>query len=357
MRYLIFFFLCSPFLVSAQDTIFFNSNWLIGDKENASYYSTIIPLNGQKYQVKDYSINGELLSECDYKALKQAVDWTRIYEKGFHEWAVEDGVCTEFYPSGNKKKQFEFKNGVQHGKVQMWREDGSLLRSYTAINQLANGNYKEYLADESLSFAVNFLNDTLHGLATYYYPNGKISQKGTFKSGLKYGKWQYFSEKGENVGSEMYRNVFFIAGPDIKIHFPNGLWCLSDQYEEDNRINFLFTRSGIKEDLKTEFVPTCLVSLEEVGENTRLLDYSSARRRRLSVDVHKVISKDQHLFSLPNTMGYLASYIDKGKNKHAAIVTHSVQNNIGVELILDLRQEDYEDLKSEIVTIIRTLNR
>ena len=347
----------SPLMVAAQDTIFLNSNWLTCDKQNAEYYTIVSSLSEQIYLVKDFSKNGALISQCEYKGKRQQIDWSHIYEKGFHEWAVEDGVCTEFYPSGNKKKQFEFKNGVQHGGIQMWREDGSLLRSYTAINQLANGNYKEYLDDGSLNFEVNFLNDTLHGLATYFYPNGKISQKGTFKSGLKFGKWQYFSEKGEEVGIETYRSVFFISGPDIKIHFPEGVWCLSDQYEEDHRMNFLFTRSGSKEDLKSDFIPTCLLSMENVGAKTQLLTYSSDRRRRLSVDVHKVISQDQNLFSLPNTMGYLASYSDSKKKKHAAIVVHTIQNDIGIEIIFDLRNDDYENLKSEITTTLRTLSK
>ena len=340
-----------------QKTVYFNSQWLSADKADARYFSTIYPIQGGKYEVKDYSITGELLSTTEYARKTDEIEWERLYEEGFQKQAIEDGNCIEFYPNGNKKKQFTYKEGKQSGNIRLWSEDGSLLRDFVAENHIANGLYLEYYNNGKASLSVNFRNDTLHGPAAYYHLNGKLSQKGSFEKGKKVGKWTYWSNTGTTIGTETYRNSFFIEGPDINIGFPNGNWCLTDQFKERELMNFVFSRNEGGELLKSGVVPSCVLSLEYIGEGNKLLDYSSHRRRRLSVDIHKVIPKEQELFSLENSMGYLGSYNDDNNKKHTAVIFHSIQNGIGVELILDIRQEDYESLKKEAAYILRSIKK
>lgn len=341
----------------AQSKYYFNDQWLSSGNTEASYFSIVKQLPDSRAVVSDYKIDHTLLSETEYKILKANPDWSKLYEEGFQEFAVESGKCTQYHENGKKKKQFYLINGIQKGEIREWDENEKLARIYYADHQLANGEYIEYFATGDVNFEVIFKKDTLNGNATYYYPNGQMSQKGNFRKGVKLGKWDYWDEEGNTLGSEIYRQMFYIEGPKIKILFPEGVWCLSDQYKEEDRVNFLFSRAGSNEGVLTDFVPTCLLTMETVAPNTNLVDYSSFRRRRLSVDVHKVITKDQDLFSIPNSMGYLASYYDENKNKHAAIVLHTVQNNVGVELVIDTRQEDYNALKKEIVKILRSIRK
>lgn len=340
-----------------QKTVYFDNDWLLIEKSNASYYSIVTPINGGKYQVKDFTIGGELLSETEYSRKAEEIEWERLYEEGFQNQAIEDGNCIQYYSNGSKKKQFTYIEGKQSGDVRLWAEDGSLLRDFIAENHIANGLYLEYYKNGKASLSVNFKNDTLHGPAAYYHQNGKLSQKGSFKNGKKIGKWTYWSSTGNVIGTETFRNSFFIEGPDINIGFPNGNWCLAEQFKERELMNFVFSRNGSDEKLESGVVPSCILSLEYIGEGNKLLDYSSHRRRRLSIDIHKVISKEQELFSLENSMGYLGSYKDENEQKHTTVIFHSIQNGVGVELILDIRQEDYESLKKEAVYILRSIKR
>ncbi|WP_421919202.1 toxin-antitoxin system YwqK family antitoxin [Marinifilum sp.] len=355
--FLLFYLIFLSTLSIGQKTVYFNDNWLFAEKTDASYYSVIYPIKDGKYQVKDYTISGHLLSETDYSPKSDLIEWERLYEEGFQELAIEDGTCTEFFPNGYKKKQFSYEKGKQNGNIRLWSEDGKLFRDFVAKNNIANGLYLEYYKNGKASLSVNFKNDTLNGPAAYYHLNGKMSQKGNFKKGKKVGKWTYWSDKGDVIGSESYRNSFFIEGPDINIGFPKGNWCLTDQFKDGELTNFVFSRTQGNEQLTGNAVPTCILSLEYIGGDHKLLDYSSYKRRRLTVDIHKVISKEQDLFSIENSMGYLGSYDDDKKKKHTVVVFHTIQKQIGVEMIIDIQQEDYESLKKEAVYILQSIKK
>ncbi|NOU58609.1 toxin-antitoxin system YwqK family antitoxin [Marinifilum sp. JC070] len=340
-----------------QKKVYFDNNWLNVEKSEATYYSLIYPIKGGKYQVKDYTISGELLSETEYSRIANEIVWERLYEEGFHDLAIEDGKCIEYYPNGNRKRMFTYEKGKQEGNVRLWDEDGKLFRDFVASKHIANGLYLEYYQNGKASLSVNFKNDTLNGPAAYYHSNGKVSQRGNFKNGKKVGKWTYWSDRGELTGKESYQKSFFIEGPDIQIAFPKGNWCLTDQFKEEEIMHFLFARNGESQNLISGVTPNCILSMEYIGADQKLLDYSSYKRRRLTVDIHKVIAKEQELFSLENSMGYLGSYSDDQKKKHTVIVFHTIQNEIGVEMIMDIREEDYESLKKEAVQILRSIKK
>lgn len=42
--------------------------------------------------------------------------------------------------------------------------------------------------------------------ATYYYPNGEIAQKGSFKEGKLSGLWMMYNEEGEKIAQGYYAN-------------------------------------------------------------------------------------------------------------------------------------------------------
>ena len=343
------------FTVFSQKRVYFDQNWFAAPIDSAVYYSDIVLQENGKAVVTDYQIDHSLIMECTYQLLRADVIWEKLYEKGFEKMAVEDGVCTAYHLNGQKKKQFNYLKGEQLGFVKIWNEKGELKRDYYAKNMIANGLFKEYNSDGSLNCEVNFKNDTLHGLAKYYHPNGLISHEGKFKKGLKSGKWRYWDEEGTEIAEESYRKTFFIQGPDLVITFPEGIWCLSDQYEDGGRMNFLFSRAGNQQTLMTEFLPTCLVSMENVRNNHSIVDYSSMRRRRMALDVYKVITKEQSFFKVDNSMGYLTTYSDEQANSHVAIVLHTIQKGIGFELVLDCRKEDYKNLQKEIYKILRSI--
>lgn len=93
---------------------------------------------------------------------------------------VLDGLCTFFYPNGNKKEERTILYGIpskivkyyEHGPVQM------------------EANYSE---------------GKLDGKVNYYDENGTLRQSEQYRLGLKNGEWKYFSENGTLMEVERYR--------------------------------------------------------------------------------------------------------------------------------------------------------
>ncbi|MDM8160863.1 toxin-antitoxin system YwqK family antitoxin [Labilibaculum sp. K2S] len=351
------FILLLPLKSIAQDTVYFNQDWLVAEKENAQFFSTINKITENQFLVKDFTIDNVLLSEYHYKGLQANIDWTGLYEVGFNKYAIENGPSRYFYSSGSKKKESEFVNGEQKGMITLWHENGKKESEFFAVNNIANGVYTEFFESGEPSLSVKFINDTLNGPAIYYYPNGKISHMGKFKAGIKFGIWTYLSEDGKPVAEELYQNTYFIDGAAIKISFPEGEWYLSEKYKVDGRLSFLFYRLGMNEDENIEDLASCLISLEAVPSDIGLIDYSSHRRRRLSVDVKKVIPKEKQLFSLPQSIAYLGNHTDSSGHERTTIILHSIQAEVGMELILDCSSENYEVLKEEFEYILKSLKK
>lgn len=354
-RYFFIFLVLLPFTSIAQDTVYFNQDWMVVEKENAQFYSTINTLAANQYLVKDFTIDKVLLSEYHYKGLQANIDWTKLYELGFNKYALENGFSSDYYPSGTTKKELEYVDGVQKGIITLWRENGKKEKEFYAVNNIANGVYTEFFENGQASLSVKFQNDSLNGPAIYYYQNGKISHMGKFNKGIKEGIWTYLSEDGRPIAEELYQKTYFIDGPNVKISFPEGMWYLSEKYQVDGRLSFLFYRLGLNQN--TEDVASCLLSLESVSVNTELIDYSSNRRRRLSVEIKRVISKEKDLFTLPKSIAYLGEHSDSSNKMRTAIVLHSIQTEVGMELIMDCPSDDYETLKEEFKFILKSLTK
>lgn len=346
-----------PLLSIAQDTVYFNQDWQVVEKENAQFFSTVNAITPNQFLVKDFSIKGVLLSEYHYKGLQTNIDWTKLYEVGFNKYAIENGSSSDYYPSGTTKKEFEFVNGQQKGMITLWRENGEKESEFFAVNNIANGVYTEFFENGESSLSVKFLNDTLNGPAIYYYPNGRISHMGKFKKGIKFGMWTYLSEDGKPVAEELYKKTYFIDGANVNVSFPEGVWYLSEKYKVDGRLSFLFYRLALNGDRNTEDLASCLISLENIPSDIGLIDYSSHRRRRLSVDVKRVITKEKQLFSLPQSIAYFGNHTDSSDNERTAIILHSLQTDVGMELVLDCSSENYETLKEEFKFILKSLKK
>ncbi len=356
-RWFFVFIVLVPLTTIAQDTVYFNQDWLVVEKENAQFYSTINPIAENQFLVKDFTIDKVLLSEYHYKGLQANIDWTRLYEVGFNESAIENGISRDFYPSGTVKKEFQFVDGKQNGMIRFWLEDGKMEKEYFAVNNIANGLYSEFFENGEPSLRIKFENDTLNGAAIYYYPNGGISHMGKFEKGVKNGIWTYLSDDGKPIAEELYQKTYFIDGPDVKLSFPEGMWYLSEKYQVDGRLSFLFYRLGLNDDEEREDLASCLISLEDIQSNIGLIDYSSDRRRRLTVDVKRVITKENQLFTLPQSIAYFTTHSDSNDNEWTAVVLHSIQNGVGMELVLDCPSENYESLKDEFKSILQSLTK
>lgn len=94
-----------------------------------------------------------------------------------------------------------YKNGVLHGKKQVFYLDGDLLEESTYQNGLLEGVYKKYARTGKVLEELSYKQGKLSGKAIYRDHQGNIESEGMYRNDLPVGDWKYF-EKGKLVRTE-----------------------------------------------------------------------------------------------------------------------------------------------------------
>lgn len=114
--------------------------------EQPAYYYTFLgnPYTNENNQnvhdkFKRWFSNGNLWMDCTFAKNKL------------------NGECKEFYPNGNPKKIHNYKNGVSHGKYELWwGDDGQKTVECYYDNDKLCGEYKTWNEDGLLNVVANY---------------------------------------------------------------------------------------------------------------------------------------------------------------------------------------------------------
>ena len=148
----------SSFLTStltAQDTVWFDSNWNLTSNENATYYRPVPKKIDAGYWIVDYYISGK----------KQMEGFSTTNEANKETYV---GLVTYYHENGQKFQMVNYINGKPVGRFSEFYDSGELKRSGKYDNGLREGSWK------------------------VYHKNGKIQEKGKYSSGEKIGIWKTF---------------------------------------------------------------------------------------------------------------------------------------------------------------------
>ncbi|MEE9407128.1 MAG: hypothetical protein V3V28_03530 [Polaribacter sp.] len=141
--------------LSAQETIYFDSNWSLSVKDKAAYYRPVPKKVDKGYWIIDYYISG--------KKQMEGLSKTNQPNKEMYVGAVN-----YYHENGAKFQKVNYVNGKPDGKFYEYYDTGEMQRTGKYDTGLREGNWK------------------------VYYKNGKIQEKGKYKKGEKAGVWKTF---------------------------------------------------------------------------------------------------------------------------------------------------------------------
>ena len=133
--------------------------------------------------VKFYTLKGKLRSEGRMIGKKREGEWKyyfpsgKIFSEEFYVDGKLDGDIKNYYSNGKLTSITQYKNGLKEGTVKKYANSGILIEK------------------------VLFVNDTLEGLAQYFDLKGNIKEKGIYKAGKRFGKWEFYID-GEVVSEK-----------------------------------------------------------------------------------------------------------------------------------------------------------
>ena len=141
--------------VTAQETIWFDTNWKETSKDKGEYYRPAPQKKDNGFWIVDYYKNGQVQMEgfsTNAAPLKEQFE----------------GVIMYYHPNGKPFHKANYKSGKLDGKRDVYYENGNLKERGKYIDGKRDGIWKTF------------------------YKTGKIETKGKYKKGEKVGTWKTF---------------------------------------------------------------------------------------------------------------------------------------------------------------------
>ena len=170
--------------VSAQETIWFDSNWNLTTKDKASYYRPQPEPQNNGFLIVDYYMNGNIQME----------GFSLINTPNKEKF---DGLVKYYYENAVLFQEIHYKEGKQDGNRKIYFESGKLKEERTYKSDKLNGKFSEYYESGELLSTGNYGDGQKEGAWKTYYKNGKIKEKGKYEKGEKIGVWKTY-----------YKNVY-----------------------------------------------------------------------------------------------------------------------------------------------------
>lgn len=142
--------------------------------------------------VEFYLTNGKLQSKGFFMDKNRVGKWYYFFPDGkimseeFYHHGKLEGKVINYYPNGKATEITHYKNGLKHGISQKYSSDGILI--------------------EEVTFEKNILN----GPAKFFELNGSLREKGIYKNGKKYGKWDFYIDGEITSEDEKNKKSLFI---------------------------------------------------------------------------------------------------------------------------------------------------
>ena len=196
---------------------------------------------------KEYYTDGALRAEGVYDNGKRIGEWKFYHPDGkieqtgrFTKAGKPDGPWKWYYANGSLLREETYYNGLKDGLSEEFDEAGNLIEKgeylegredgpwiTSAGDYCYRGSYRDGLrtgpwegfclaqsegrTDSTLSFSGMFIEDLPDGKHTWYWPNGKIREEGTFVMGSREGNWNLYEEDGT-----LFLVITYVAGIETR---------------------------------------------------------------------------------------------------------------------------------------------
>lgn len=170
--------------VSAQETIWFDSNWNPTEKEKATYYRPAPKVQANGFWIVDYYMNG----------VKQMEGFSFVKTPNKERF---NGLVKYYFENGTIYQEVNYKDGKIHGNRKIYFKSGKLQNEREYEDDKMEGKFSEFYETGEMKTSGKYENNLKEGVWKSFYKNGKIKERGKYEKGEKIGIWKTF-----------YKNVY-----------------------------------------------------------------------------------------------------------------------------------------------------
>jgi len=150
---------------------------IVGCSKEPINYETLIDKDGLKYHPDTKELySGKVFT--NYIGGKTNLE-------GSYKDGKENGLWTEWYENGQKKKKETYKDGEEVGKWTYWYENGQKMKgeTYRYRDGEEVGKWTQWYENGQKMYEVNYKDGWKDGLYTSWYKNGQKLKEETYKDG------------------------------------------------------------------------------------------------------------------------------------------------------------------------------
>lgn len=122
-----------------------------------------------------------------------------------------------------------------------------------------------------------------------------------------------------------------------------------------NAIVYRFKRVPIETPDGKQVIPNITVVIETVQDSMDIMIFSATKRVKTPFDVEEVITADKGLLQYQNAIGYRGGYTDRTGIRHSIIIIYLINKNKGVQIVMDITRELYDEYRGEFDDLIRSI--
>ena len=144
-----------------------------------------------------YYIDGRLKSLEETKNFNNYL-WEFYLPDSLHTQTVVGGMgeLTTYYTTGQVKEWYNYREGLKNGDFEEFSIYGYTILSGSFKDGLKDGKWEYAYYTGDVEKVSHYENGVLNGGYTYYYDNGKTNVRGQYKSGDKDGEWIWYTNTG-----------------------------------------------------------------------------------------------------------------------------------------------------------------
>ncbi len=181
----LFFLLISVTSVFSQkDTIWFDKEWSVKEKDSSVYYR-IATLKEERFK--------EFFPFMDYDTLHVKLKEGITLEK---EKNTFQGEVVYYNKDTSISERVIYKNGFRYGTHKTYYKSGKLKSTKSYIFGVLKGPCRIYFEEGNLYEMGAYLDNKREGIWKVYYKNNKLKEQGMYKAGQKTGVWKVFYYNG-----------------------------------------------------------------------------------------------------------------------------------------------------------------
>jgi hypothetical protein len=156
--------------------------------------------------------------------------------------------------------------------------------------------------------------------------------------------------------NNLYSQQINIPETGISFKLKDSLWVrvVGQKDVTKEQTVYRYRRSAIETRDGKKYIPTIAVIVENV-QDSDIVVYAAMKKVKTPLQVDEVITPGKGLLSFENAIAYRGGFTDQTDTRHSVTIIYLINKGKGVQIVMDITNELFEEYKGEFDEIIRSL--